>query len=273
MLFGKQHNEILELEKSNPKKFCTKILKNKNNRNYADIMYFSDQHIGSIFCDFSLIKKQRDRCLKEHIYVKLGGDLIEGSTRFSVGAGIYEQNLTPHEQLFALISFLKPLADADLLISVCMGNHDERFKKVVGIDIISIISYILKVPYLGFGGFNYLKIGNQNYISYLEHGNGSSKVLSSKMKKVIDASKNIDNFDVFAWGHTHELFAWKDYRQNYNKKNKSIELIEKQYLLTGSYLNYDFSYANASSLPPARLGSPILRFYGNQHKVEVLEPR
>jgi len=271
MLFGTQHNEILELEKSNPRKFCTKKLDFKNGKKYVDVMYFSDQHIGSIYCDFSFVKKQRDRCLKENIYVKLGGDLIEGSTRFSVGAGIYEQNLTPHEQLFALISFLKPLSDAGLLISICMGNHDERFKKSVGIDIISIISYILKVPYLGFGGFNYLKVGDENYISFLEHGSGSAKVLSSKMKKVMDASKNIEDFDVFAWGHTHDLFAWKDYKQRYNKKNKNIELIEKQYLLTGSYLNYDFSYANSSSMPITKLGSPILRFYANQHKIEVLE--
>ncbi len=272
MIFGTKQQEIIGLEKIKPKRFCSKILQPKDaKKNYVDVMYFSDQHIGSIYCDFDLLQKQRDRCLKEHIYVKLGGDLIEGSTRFSIGAGLYEQNLQPHEQLFALIEFLKPLAERDLIISICMGNHEERFKKTVGIDITSILSYVLDISYLGYGGLNYLRIGKQNYISYLEHGNGSSKVLSSKMKKVMDASKNIEEFDVFGWGHTHDLFSWQEYRQRYNKRLKMIEVIRKIYLLCGGYLKYDFSYANASSLPPSKNGSPILRFYGDQHEIELVE--
>jgi len=271
MLFGTKTTDILQLQKAKPRKVCSRVLDTDDKKNYADVMYFSDQHIGSIHCDFDFLRKQRDVCLKKRIYVILGGDLIEGSTRFSIGAGLYEQNLPPHDQLLGLISFLKPLADNQLIISICMGNHEERFKKTVGIDITSILGYILDTPYLGYGGMNYLKVGKRNYISYFEHGSGTARTLSGKMKKVMDASKNIDQFDVFAWGHTHELFSWYEYKQKYNKRFKKMEMVKKFYLLTGGYLNYNFSYADAYSIPPVKIGSPILRFYGDENKIEVLE--
>ena len=248
--------------------FCRKKLtKTKNGQ--AKVCLMSDLHIGSIFCNFEAVKKLVKKCYDENIYVILGGDMIEAATRYSVGAGVYEQALNPDEQLGMLLDFFKPLFDKKLIISVMLGNHEFRFKKEVGIDICSILSTTYGVPYLGSGGYNYLIVGDQSYSIYFEHGAGGSRLTHTKMRKVVESSKHIDDFDVFAWGHVHDLVHWTEISFGLDSNKKKKEIREKYYLITGHYLNYDGSYAKANSMRPAPQGSPILSLHSKMKKIDI----
>lgn len=261
------YEEMIPYQKKRIKTFSdTRLFPNKG-KEYVDVAFYSDQHIGCIHSDFKLIKKYRDYFLKNSIYVFLGGDLIEGSTRYSVGAGVYEQLLAPDEQFHFLVEFLKPLADEELLISAIRGNHEERFKKTVGLDITNTICCMLGIPYLGTGGFNIIRIGDQRYTIYYEHGTGGAKYFHTKAKKIFDASQAIDDCDVYAWGHVHELASWISKRRKICSKNKHVKYTERLLVFTGHYLKYEHSYAQDTGLYPSKLGSAILRFYSNKHKV------
>jgi len=240
-----------------PTSHCSVKLTPDKGKEYVDVAFFSDMHIGCKFCDFGKVKEARDYFLKNRIHVLLGGDLIEGSTRYSIGAGIYEQVLTPTEQFHALVSFFKPLVDEGLVISAIRGNHENRFYKTVGLDITSILCERFNIPYLGVGGFNFVRAGNINYKIYYMHGNGAGKFFHTKAKKVTDGAQFTD-CDIYAWGHVHELAMWHDYHRKCTSK-RGVEFVDKLLLMTGHYLKHSQSYADEAAMKPSRMGSPIVR--------------
>ena len=252
-------------EKAVPKDFCKVNLKPLKGEDFVDVAFFSDLHIGSRFCDFKEVVKMRDFFLENNIHVLLGGDLIEGSTKTSIGAGIYEQVLTPTEQFHSLMSFFEPLAKKGLLISAIRGNHENRFWKTVGIDITSIMCDHLDIPYLGVGGFNFISVGKTTYSVYYMHGNGVGKYFHTKAKKVQDGAR-FTNCDVYAWGHVHELGMWHVMDRECTNK-KGVFLKDKLLIMSGHYLKHQQSYADEAAMPPSRMGSPIVRLFSKTKKV------
>jgi predicted phosphodiesterase len=249
-----------------PRSTCKIEIVPENGKDYVDVVFFSDLHIGSIFCDFNAVKRARDIIIDKNLHVLLGGDIIECATRFSIGAGVYQQNIPPTEQFLLLLDFFKPIHEKGLLLSAIKGNHEDRFFKDVGIDVMSIFSKHFNVPYLGTGGFNHLLIGNQGYVVYYTHGSGGSKFHHTKIKRVSDGSKYVD-CDVYAQGHSHELAIWHELSRKYSKKDKQVKQVSKTLLLTGHYLKYDQSYADQFGMPPSAMGSPVLRFSSVENKI------
>jgi predicted phosphodiesterase len=239
--------------------------------NTVKLCFLSDIHLGSIFCDRDSLDKTVSKCLDENISVLLGGDLIEAATRNSIGSGVYDQNMNPNEQILQIMEIIKPLAQKGLVKSIIRGNHEDRFKKDVGIDICSMIAYTFSIPYMGSGGFHYIMVDDENYVIYYEHGSGGSKFVHTKISKVSSVAKYIEDFDIFAWGHMHDLVTWQEVKRKMNKRYKTVEKLNRTFLITGHYLNYEGSYANTASMPPSRIGSPIVTLHGNQHKIEVEE--
>lgn len=261
--------EEIVVKNIRPKESCRiHILPNKGS-NVVRLCLLSDIHLGSKFCDVKLVRKLVSKCVNEKIYVILGGDLIEFANKFSIGAGMYEQIQNPTDQIFELMDILQPLVDSELLLSIISGNHEDRAYKVLGIEICALIAKMCHISYMGSGGFHYLKLGNEKYTLYYEHGFGGSRYTHTKMKKVIDASKNVEDCDVFAHAHMHDLVQWKEKKRKYNRKNKIVEYIDKLYLITGGFLKYQGSYAQKASFPITVNGSPILNFYTDKHKVDV----
>jgi len=249
--------------------FCRYKLDVFDKRNYCKICLLSDIHLGAKCSDLELLGKLIDKCLNEKIYVILMGDLIEASTKNSVGSGVYDQNLNPNEQIFLLMNLLEPLFKERLILSILRGNHEERFKKDVGIDISSIIACTNKVSYLGTGGFHHLNVGNISYNLYCVHGNNSSNLLTSKIKKVIDYSKTIEGFDIFAYAHVHELMWWENIIQKVNEKKRKLEYQKRYFIITGHYLNYEQSYMKGSGSSQTIKGSPIITLYSDEKRIEI----
>lgn len=104
--------------------------------------------------------------------------ILESSTRGSVGDGVYAQIINPQQQVDKIISLLKPLADAGLILGYHGGNHEFRITKESGIDVSKMICGILKVPYLGEACWSLFRVGSNNYKIYTLHGCSGSKVES-----------------------------------------------------------------------------------------------
>lgn len=232
------------------------------------VCYLSDIHHGSKFAVFEPVKDLIRKCLLEHIYVTLGGDLIEGATRNSVGGGVYEQDLEPGEQLFEIRDLLNPLVEKGLLVSNRRGNHEDRFKKEVGIDVSAVLSDLLHIPYLGTGGFDVFRVGNITYNSYYTHGCGGSKYIHTKMKKLRDLSEYVEGYDIFAMGHVHDLLSWIIVKKKLDKKKRKQIEEEKLCLITGHYLSHAMSYAD-NVLAPGRMGSPIVTLGSEERSFET----
>ena len=243
-----------------------RLIPNKGDR--VQIMPIGDAHLGAKTCKRDMLEETIQFCLDNKIYVIGMGDMIEFATRYSVGSGVYEQQLNPQKQVEEIIEIFKPLVKAGLLIGMITGNHEERCTKETGINIMKIICGALKCKYLGPGGHLLLKIGKESYTFFATHGSAGGRTFQGKMNGAIKCF-GFNNVEVVLYGHTHGLGYNKLEYFAINKKNKVIEKRPKYAVLTGSFLDYQGSYAEQKHYQPATPGSPLISLYGNDHKIYI----
>ena len=99
-----------------------KVRLQPNKEGVAEILFIGDIHLGHPNCEIERAKAMLNFALKNHVYVMLMGDLLEASTRDSVGDGVYHQHINPQEQMDEMIEILRPLAEAELVIGLLQGN-------------------------------------------------------------------------------------------------------------------------------------------------------
>ena len=75
-----------------------------------ELVLLGDEHIGSKFYDRKFHRKILDYIERKNMHVILMGDELETATRYSVGAGIYEQEEHLENQMEECISLYKNMA-------------------------------------------------------------------------------------------------------------------------------------------------------------------
>jgi predicted phosphodiesterase len=223
------------------------------NKNQQELLGFGDWHFGARTCDVKKIKETVKKIKKNGTAVILMGDLIENSDRFSVGAGVYDQVLTPMKQLDGVCEILEPIK-GQCLVSI-MGNHEFRTLKAVGYDPTRIICDRLKIPYAGFEAFVRMKVKDYNYVVYATHGSTGARFVWSRVKALEDIMRHVDA-DIVLMGHTHT-------KMYHEIRYKGIREKKKIGVLTGSFLKDDpFGYASMKNLPPIKTGLIPLKLEG-----------
>ena len=98
------------------------------------LLALSDFHIGDSLCNLKLIKEVLEEVKNsDNTFVILNGDLVNNGVKNSV-SNVYDEKLTPMEQIVKLCDLLEPIKDRILVIH--QGNHELRSYKEDGIDII-----------------------------------------------------------------------------------------------------------------------------------------
>jgi hypothetical protein len=233
---------------------------------HADVVFIGDVHYGSPQCDVKRFTNMLDYCLKTRTYVLLMGDLIENATRHSVGSGVYEQEESGDEQHEAMVAFLRPLADAGLILGTHRGNHSERTYKESGFDIDKALARELKVTYLGDACWNKFIVGGQRYEIYSLHGRSGARFDGTALLAVERISTSFFA-DLVCHAHMHKCCNSIVVMQKV--RNHLVREHKKHLLITGGYLKYDNSYGSALGLPISKLGSPKVRFFANRHDLVV----
>jgi len=238
----------------------------KPGKDYTEIVFIGDVHLGSKYCNAEAVWSMVDYCVDNSLYVFCMGDILEAASRYSVGSGVYEQT-NPQEQIDLALELLRPLADKKLILGYLTGNHEERVTKATGIDISKYIAKELKVPYLGYAGWSLLYVGEQSYVLYTHHGASSATTLPSKIKSLIALSEN-GYADIIAMGHVHETWAGAIEKEYVNRKRKTVEIKRVELIITGHYLNYD-GYARTKAYSMGKQGSPKLKLFSDKFDVHT----
>jgi hypothetical protein len=205
-------------------------------------------------------------CKENNAWIILMGDLIENDSKGSVGAGVYEQIMNPEQQKDEVIELLKPVKH--LILGALTGNHEERTFKDSGQDPTADICRSLEIPYLRYSAFLKLKVGTVNYVIYATHGSGGSRLVSSKINCVMNLSRNFEA-DIYLMAHMHDLLTASDVYKRMNMHNHAIEDKKRYFIVTGSYLGYENSYAEMMNLPPGKTGSPRIRLDGKTFDAHI----
>ena len=193
------------------------------------------------------------------------GDQLEVATKSSIGAGIFESNLTIDGQLDRCIELFTPYSD--LIDGIIEGNHEARIYKGTGIDITKRLSMALNAPYLKHSGMIKYNVGVQRYMINAWHGSKSGNTSAgSAMNNCIEmADKCVA--DVYAMGHTHRLMTSS--RKFIVPKTVNLEEITQHFVLTGSSVDYDESYAEELNYTRQSMGYAVLKLFPITKRVDV----
>ena len=228
-----------------------------------------DEHIGSKYHDGELLKRVIDWEMEQDNVAVIGmGDLIECSTRDSVGAGVFEQDEIVQKQLEHAVDLYKPLADSGKLLGLHRGNHEQRVFNHSGLDLTAVMAKMLGIKNFGIGVAHKFRVGNQNYTAYTAHGHSGARMVHTKIKATIDLANMID-VDIYAIGHLHQLSHHVREFYRVNMKKGIVEESSKHFLITGSFLNHWGSYAQQAGYEMARKGSPKIKLSGLEKQIRV----
>ena len=219
-----------------------------------------DVHLGSPTCNVEKFEKTLSFIDKTDCAVVLMGDLMEAASATSVGAGWVEQTGSPQEQLDSLYEVLKPIKDK-ILINL-EGNHSERIWKQSGIRVSKILSKMLGVPFGGYSAFLKLKVGAMNYIVHAQHGSSNAWYPHTKLTAAMRTAQHTDA-DLYLYGHTHELLSLKVPRRSMDNRSRTVITSEKYFVLTGSFLEYEGSYAQKKNMYPVQTGIANITLSGD----------
>ena len=229
---------------------------------------FGDIHYGAKECNFERAKETID-WVKDNpnARVILMGDLLNSATRSSVGAAVFDENISGQTQYDDIVELLNPIKDK--IYGSYIGNHEQRIFNLTGYNITKMLSKELGHKYYGFGCFQKIKVKNNNYVLYGTHGSSGATLPYTKIKKLLDTSAYIDA-DVYLMGHVHSLQVHTQEVKRVNMRNKTVERHKKYYVLTGHYLNYEDSYAEMKNMRPEKQGTPTITLGGDKRKIRVI---
>ncbi|AKA61457.1 hypothetical protein CPT_Stahl29 [Bacillus phage Stahl] len=235
---------------------------------HLDVMLFSDWHVGSSGCDESLIDKLIAHALKnqETTRIIINGDLLENATRYSVGSGVYEQTMSPQQQLDYAVKKLKPVAH--LIDGFIVGNHTERTKKEVGIDLGKVFSDMLGIEYLGYRAVVHYSINKNSYPIMLWHGAGSGSTTAAIERRLGTMDKVCPDAMVYVISHFHKPLHFQKNVYRVDKFNHKLRLENIHYICTNTAL-MTHGYADMAGFSVGTTSQPIVRLGGKAAKKEV----
>ena len=244
-----------------------KLVKASVSKDKQRLVCFGDLHHGAFNSDTPLALETLARYHPDAWFLG-GGDYHEASTRYSIGAGVYEQNLNPQQQFDELAGMLEPYSGD--FVGMLRGNHEDRLYKTVGFDMSKVLAKTLGIPYLNYSANLRLDVGSQRYIVFVTHGATGSTTRSGRMKAV-EKLAEWNSADLFIYFHTHDSHLWSIRYRAYDSKAKVMKEHERWNCLAGSFLKYDGSYADMKNYPPLGMGVSVLELSGTEHSIKLIE--
>ncbi len=239
------------------------LLKLVSNANIS-IVPIGDIHYGHPNCLVDLLQGTIEYVRKKrNCYVIGMGDYIESALRDSIG-NVYEQRVTPEEQIEAIIDFLRPIKNK--IICLLTGNHEERIAKRTSIDPARMIADALGVLYVKYIAVVKVKLGEQEYKILATPGKSYARTPGGKLNALLRLATIMDA-DVYLMGHLHDILT---HSQNfYRMENGRLIRRKKYFVLTGSFLEYEGSYAERGLYIPGKVGVPKIKLFRDRYDAHI----
>ena len=235
-----------------------------------EIVPIGDLHFGSPNCNFKLFKE-------------IISYVLHTPNCYTIGMGDYFDAILPKDprydasQEFSLLDdnfekikdLLTPISNK--ILCLLTGNHEYRLHCDGYGDLIKRLSKELSVPYAGFSTF--LKIETiekpvRKIIIYAHHGWFAGRQRGSKINNLENLMRDYEA-NIYLAGHSHDLFATRRVRINFNGAKKVI------FANTGSFLETatwgTSGYGERAGFPPQKLGVVKIKWYPDKDDIHVSE--
>lgn len=210
-----------------------------------------DVHKGHARHDAILFAKHLTWIKREpYVLTFNGGDYIENASKLSVGAGVYEQDFSPNNQLVRAAKDLAQIRHK-LMFSL-PGNHEDR-AGILGVDIAQWLAWMVDVPYFPDFCFCTIKWRKNNFRLLAHHGSGAAGTPGGQRNSARKAVPWAKVFDIYWSGHLHSPLADILYQTDFDAEGKVVER-SGLVLISPSYLRYFGTYAAKKQYSPGVRG-------------------
>lgn len=249
-------------------------------REWVPLIIICDAHIGAR----NFRRKEFSRLIQlakdADALVILLGDLTENANKRSVGAGAYEQTMTPDQQTDAVAEYLWPIQDN--IIGALPGNHEWRTYKGDGHK--ATRAYLRQLRLTGPGadrdvylGFEFWgAIGQHNgtnsraYTVYGCHSLTSSKT-SGLMLNTVGRDWSFIRSDLKLKAHDHNLGHQQITQYNPNAANAGVSELTEHHVLCGNWVGREDSYAAQKPFAPKQVGT-VMTWLKMNGREKVIQP-
>ncbi|HPQ05436.1 MAG TPA: hypothetical protein PKZ88_08240 [Methanothermobacter sp.] len=211
---------------------------NLKTKETINIMPLGDLHIGSAHSNPEYIRyairSLKKRRGSKRVY--LMGDLLEVADK-RVGDSAFTTKADVNDQIEEVLKVIKPIKK--YVVSVVMGNHEKRLKYSYNLNLTRLIANMCDIKLWGYQTLDQFKINGRTFNIHSYHGKGVTRYLYTSFGKVMRETQHI-NADLFFYGHLHFLGHYSVPMIFGN------EIRRKNYILTGHFLEYDETYADAA---------------------------
>ena len=238
------------------------------------VLALSDMHIGDSLCNLKLIRSVLDEVKEsDNTFIILNGDLMNNSIKNSVST-VYDEVLSPMEQITRLTDLLEPIKDRILVIHP--GNHEWRSYKEDGVDIVRLVARQLGIEDRFSDGWWYLYLtlgmGNKGrpimYTITGVHGYGGGRKHGGKINNLVEMSDKVIA-DVYVMGHTHTPIMTRNSIFMPDYQHKTLVQKDKYYLMTNSFLEYG-GYGEALGYTPSTNDHQEMILSGTKKLIKII---
>jgi UDP-2,3-diacylglucosamine pyrophosphatase LpxH/predicted RNA-binding Zn-ribbon protein involved in translation (DUF1610 family) len=238
----------------------------KSSEDHIHIVPIGDVHVGAPKGQCDLEKFQRELNYIEdtdNCYMVGMGDLMDCAQKMvGKGPNLFASSLMPMEQVSLIEDSLRSVAKKGKILGLLTGNHEEWIMHTTGIQVMSMIAKNLGVTYLGAACDINIQLADQFYTLYCLHGSGNAQLKHTKLGRLMNCSKDIFA-DALVMGHVHQLAVAKGGKYQLGNTNKAY------YILTGHFLNWVGSYAQAFGMDVCPSGCPKITLFADRKDIHV----
>lgn len=233
-----------------------------------------DLHIGSPHFDKKELNKQLKE-IDEHrdkARIIIMGDLAETALKDSVGAGVYEQQETAQHQMMTAKNLLYPYKD--IIDGIVTGNHEERIYKNSGFDLMLYFAQIMGIEdkYMRYQGVIKYVVNQRCFHVSVWHGAGGGSTAGGAMNRLQKQAETVFA-DIYLMGHVHRRQAHTKTIYIPDDQNNKIDLMKQVFVVTGSSLTHEGSYAEMAGFSPTEKGFPKITLSCERQYVNDSRPR
>lgn len=202
---------------------------------------------------------------RNNAYVFLMGDILNVASRSSKTSPF--ESMSGDDEYAKAVELFKPYASR--IVGALTGNHCDRMVKEFGFNPLQPFCNELGIPFCGYSAALRLRVGkrrdrkneyHQLYWGFAHHGTGGGGSLGSALNRKTKLQEIVHGMDFYMAGHDHQLICGT--RNVLLPRRDKIEHQRVHYIDTGSFLDWDGSYAEAAGMPISKQGAPRLRFDG-----------
>lgn len=205
---------------------------------------------------------------RKNAYAFLMGDILNVASRSSK-TNPFESDSDEYQKA---VDLFRPLAETGRVVGCITGNHEQRMYKEFGFNPLQPFCNELKIQYCGYSACIKIRVGKrpkasdgyyQMYWGFAHHGTGGGGTLGAALNKKMKLQEIVHGMDFYMAGHDHQLAMGT--RNILIPQRDNIVHQRVHYIDTGSFLDWNESYAEEAGMPISKQGAPRLRFDGKRH--------